>query len=160
MLRVCYELLKPRPGSRLSFSRTTKNRRQNVKPTNYTRWQFLPKTGSVFLMTAVILCAISWLKPEHRAQTHQTYNNTQAEFREQYLASADDVTVEGHERPEKPARGRGNHPGPPPPPPGVPPTVLFLIGGALGYLIGRRGPHCPPPPPPPFRQERTSAGST
>ena len=47
---------------------------------------------------------------------------------------------------EPPGQGCCPHHGPPPPPPpGVPPTVLFLTGGALGYLIGTRRPPCGPP---------------
>lgn len=57
-------------------------------------------------------------------------------------------------------REHRRHHGPPPHPPCVPPTVLFLIGGALGYLVGTRRRGCPPPyphwhagPPPLHRPE-------
>lgn len=44
-----------------------------------------------------------------------------------------------HDRPEGPPEGdrRSRHHGPPPPP-CLPPTVIFLIGSGLGYLIGTR----------------------
>ena len=51
-------------------------------------------------------------------------------------------------------RGEGRHHGPPP---CLPPTVIFMIGGALGYLVGTRKkgcchrqqtPSCQPPVPP------------
>lgn len=54
---------------------------------------------------------------------------------------------EGPPREERGDRRRGGRHHGPPPPPCVPPTVLFLVGAGLGYLIGRgRRGRCGPPP--------------
>ncbi len=67
------------------------------------------------------------------------------------LPTGHDRVVEvGDEQPPPPPPHRGRHGehrrhGHHGPPPGVPPTVLFLVGAGLGYLIGRSRRFGPPP---------------
>ena len=103
------------------------------------KWAFLPKAGSILLLMAIILGAMSWLKTEHSFQAHRA----DSEIIVYELEPPETILVYQDARP--PGDRREGHHGPPPPL-GFPPTVLFMIGGALGYLIGsqRKGPRFPP----------------
>ena len=83
------------------------------------------KTAAAFLLVGFLLGVIPSLNPENPVPIYQIQR----------------------EYPDYSHCGEGRHHGPPPPPPGLPPTVLFLLGGALGYLIGRQrnDPTFPPP---------------
>lgn len=104
------------------------------------------------LPLALLITGISWFtspkfsdsaeRPKARVlASERVYSSNQSRFQNR----------EG--QPDRPPRGErkerrrgGRHHGPPSPPL-VPPTVLFLIGGGLGYLIGRgRHGRCGPPP--------------
>jgi hypothetical protein len=108
-------------------------------------WGLVPKLGSLALLIAVILGTASFFQREQGVDDHQT-RRYHTEYRE--YESSPQGEMQRDEGRERPRRGRHHH-GPPPPPPGIPPTVLFLIGGALGFLIGRHRHPFPPPPPRP-----------
>ncbi len=109
------------------------------------------KSLALIPLTAVLVAALCALFLPDRilAMAHQGVAS-----HSQVVQFSDDNPA----RPPKdgPRRGPRGHHGPPPHH-GVPPTVLFLIGGALGYLVGtrkRHGPrhhgvphHCPHHPP-------------
>ena len=119
------------------------------------KWQSFPKSAAVLLLMASLVAAVAWMKPDSYKESTNT-QLSRAEYHEYDLVPADYSINKDKEKPDKrpPRRGRrGHHHGPPPPPPGIPPTVLFLIGGALGFLIGRKG-HRPPPPPPHYRHDK------
>lgn len=93
---------------------------------NSSSWQFHSKTAIAFLLIGVFLGMMPSINPDYPVSTHQIQRESSGQAR----------------------CGDGRHHGPPPPPPpGLPPTVLFLLGAALGYLIGKQKSHAPFPPP-------------
>ena len=139
-----------------------------MKPSS--RWTTLFSHGPwVYAAPVALLAALLvWAQPRLVPQVipSQTTSSDSA------LTTARSAARPPEERPRERRRHRRGGP------PGVPPTVLFLTGGALGYLVGARGrrplfgpghghgpahwgPPCPPaphwgamaPPPPSPRPE-------
>ena len=105
------------------------------------KWDLLRSPAVVFVLLATTLAVLSTVHSVRVSQA-QTARQARAEYSRYQSSYQDEAALQNEEEPEKPPRRRRHHHGPPPPPPGLPPTVVFLIGGALGYLIGKRGHTC------------------
>lgn len=94
---------------------------------------------------AMVLAGVSYFSsPKYedpnnisRAVSSRSSNSSQWSSLEQREGPPDRPDREQRRERRKGDRRDGRHHGPPPPPP-VPVTVIFLIGGGLGYLIGSR----------------------
>lgn len=112
-----------------------------MKTNEKSKWDLLRSPAAVFALLATTLAVLSSIQSVRISQA-QTARQARAEYSRYQSSYQDQAALQNDEERERPPRRRRHHHGPPPPPPGLPLTVVFLIGGALGYLVGKRGHTC------------------